>query len=146
MPRATRTLDETRETILSMPFAQAMRLEIESAGNGVGVVSMPLTDVVTFNGTAFAAMAVGALADMAAGAATLMTLPVTEMALTSGIDSAVTASTAGERLSATASLRERDDTTLIFDAVVEVHPHDRESRICGTAVVTMRVARPRPTA
>lgn len=138
-----RTLDQVRETILSMPFAQGMKLEIESGGDGVGVVAMPLSDAVTFNGSAFAAMAVGALADMAAGAATLATLPMDQLALTAAIDSTITASTAGDRMIAVAELRERDETRLVFDSVISVQ-HDRgEPRECGRAVITMRVARPR---
>lgn len=126
-----------------MPFVQAIDLEIESAGDGVAVVSIPLSDVVTYDGAAFAATAIGLVADMAAGAATLRTLPVGEMALTAGIDSKITASTRGDRLSAKAQLRERDDTQLVFDAVVTVSNADGEPKECGAGVVTMRVARPR---
>lgn len=136
-----RTLDQVRETIGSMPFVQAVGLEVEFADEGVGVVSIPLSDVVTYDGTAFAAIAVGLVADVAAGAATLRTLPVDEMALTAGVDSTMTASTRGDRLSARARLRERDETRLIFDAIVEVSSVGREPRECGRGVVTMRVAR-----
>ncbi len=124
-----------------MPFVQAVGLDIESADAGGAVVSIPLSDVVTYDGTAFAATAVGLVADMAAGAATLRTLPVDQMALTAAIDSTMTASTRGDRLSARAQLRERDDTRLIFDAVVEVSSSGGEPRECGRGVVTMRVAR-----
>lgn len=139
----TRTLDQVRETILSMPFAQSMKLDIESAGDGVGTVSMPLSAAVTHDGRAFAAFAIGTVADVAAGAATLLTLPPDEMALTAGIDANITASTVGSRLIARAELRERDDTTLMFDAVVTVTGTDGQQRECGAAVITMRVARPR---
>jgi acyl-coenzyme A thioesterase PaaI-like protein len=97
--------------------------------------------LVTYDGTAFAAIAVGLVADVAAGAATLRTLPVDVMALTAGVDSTMTASTRGDRLSARARLRERDETRLIFDAVVEVSSVGQEPRECGRGVVTMRVAR-----
>ncbi|MEL6893890.1 MAG: DUF4442 domain-containing protein [Actinomycetota bacterium] len=125
-----------------MPFVQAVGLEIESADEGVAVVSIPLSDVVTYDGTAFTAIAVGLVADVAAGAATLRTLPVDEMALTAGVDSTMTASTKGDRLSARAQLRERDDTRLIFDAVVTVSSVGAAPKECGRGVVTMRVARP----
>ena len=85
-------------------------------------------DVVTYDGAAFAAIAVGLVADVAAGAATLRTLPVDAMALTAGVDSTMTASTRGDRLSARARLRERDETRLIFDAVVEVSSVGQEPR------------------
>ncbi len=136
-----RTLDQVRETIGSMPFVQAVGLEVESADGGVAVVSIPLSDVVTYDGTAFAAIAIGLVADVAAGAATLRTLPLDEMALTAAVDSTMTASTMGDRLSARAQLRERDDTRLIFDAVVGVSSAGGEPRECGRGVVTMRVAR-----
>jgi acyl-coenzyme A thioesterase PaaI-like protein len=125
-----------------MPFVQAVGLQIESADDGVAVVSIPLSEVVTYDGAAFAAIAIGLVADVAAGAATLRTLPVDEMALTAAVDSTMTASTKGDRLSARAQLRERDETRLIFDAIVEVSSLRGEPRECGRGVVTMRVARP----
>ncbi len=124
-----------------MPFATTMHLEIESATDGVGVVSMPLSDSVSYDGAAFAAMAVGVVADVAAGAATLSMLPPDQMTLTGRIDTTITASTVGTRLTARAELRERDDTTLIFDAVATVQGPDGKTTNCGTAVITMRVPR-----
>ena len=56
-----RTLDEIRDTIGAMPFVQAMRLEIDTAGEDIGVVSMPLHRDVSFDGRAFAGVAVAAL-------------------------------------------------------------------------------------
>ncbi len=138
-----RTLDEIRETILSMPFARVMQLDIEFAEGGVGIVSMPLTEAVTFDGSAFAGMAIGIVGDVAAGVATLAMTPPDEMALTGTVESSITGSTKGTRLSARAELRERSDTALIYDATVEVRGSGGELRQCGTAVVTMRVARPK---
>lgn len=146
-PELSRTLDEVRATILPMPFATSMQLEIERAGEGTGVVSLPLSDAVSYNDAAFAAVAVGVVADVAAGAAALATIPATAMVLTRAITTEVTGSTAGSRLSARAELRERDDRTLVFDATVVVAPAarpdvDAESRVCGSAVVTLAIVTP----
>lgn len=140
-----RTLNEIRQTILVMPFAITMQLEIEQAGDGIGVVSMPLSDAVSFNETAFAGMAIGIVADVAAGAATLAIMPPGEMALTGAVDTKVTASTIGSRLSARAELRERTHGSLVYDATVTVHGRDGGQRTCGTAVVTMFIPTPTPT-
>jgi len=143
--KALRTIEDIRKTILGMPFAQSMQLSIDQAGDGVGVASMPLSDAVTFDGAAFAALAIGTVADIAAGAATLAMTPPDQMAYTSGIDSTITAKTQGTRLSARASLRERHGQRLIFDAVVWAHQADGDPRQCGEATVTMHITRaPRP--
>jgi len=139
--KALRTIEDIRKTILGMPFAQSMQLSIDQAGDGVGVASMPLSDAVTFDGAAFAALAIGTVADIAAGAATLAMTPPDQMAYTSGIDSTITAKTQGTRLSARASLRERHGQRLIFDALVWTHPSDGDPRQCGEATVTMHITR-----
>ena len=139
--KALRTIEDIRKTILSMPFAQSMQLSIDQAGDGVGVASMPLSDAVSFDGAAFAALAIGTVADIAAGAATLAMTPPDQMAYTSGIDSTITAKTQGTRLSARASLRERHGQRLIFDALVWTHPSDGDPRQCGEATVTMHITR-----
>lgn len=138
-----RTLDEIRDTILVMPFAQAMQIELEFAEDGVGVASMPLNETVAYNGSAFAGLAIGIIGDVAAGAATLAMTPHDQMALTGAVNSVVTASTEGSRLTARAELRERSETALIYDAVVKVHPHAGEPTECGTVVVSIHVPRPR---
>lgn len=136
-------MDEVREFILTMPFAIAQKLEIEHAADGVGIASMPLSDVVAFNDTAFQGMAIGIVADVAAGAATLAMTTADQFPLTGSVDTTITASTEGSRLTARAELRERDDTALVFDAIATVEAADGSHRPCGSAVVTMRIARPR---
>lgn len=132
-----RSLDEVRELILGMPFASAMRLKIESGGEGSGVVSMPLHDAVSFDRRAFAGVAVSTVADVAAGVAALRTIDRTEMPLTIGVDVSITASTRGERLRAQAELLKRDGRVMVFEAVVHVH-RDEVWTPCGAATVRLR--------
>lgn len=139
--QATRTLDQVQQVIRTMSFAQEMGITIDGAEDGVGKASMPLSDIVSYNGSAFAALAVGAVADVAAGAATLIALPPDVMPFTYGIDTKITAPTTGVRLSAVAELSESVDTKLIFDATVSVHSSDGELSVCGSAVITMNVPR-----
>jgi len=122
-----------------MDFARSMQLEIDDVDDGVGNASMPLSPAVTFDGAAFAAFAIGVVADVAAGAATLAVTPSDEMAYTLRIDSQITGSTRGTRLSAIAALRERIGERLVFDATIRAHRPDGTTRQCGTAVVTMQI-------
>ena len=133
-----RTLDEIRDTIGTMPFVQAMRLEIDTAGQDIGVVSMPLHRDVSFDGRAFAGVAVATVADVAAGAATFTMIDRDRMPLTVRVDSSITASTRGERLRAESRLRERSGDELTFASVVQVL-RDGDWAECGTATVILRV-------
>ncbi len=137
-----RTLDEVRETILAMPFAQVMHFEITNCGDDTAAVSMPLSDAATHDGAAFSAPAVAALADAAAAAATLASLPPNQMAATTGIDVQVTASTRGTRLSARAVLHERIGSRLTFVVEVDAHRPDGSLRPCGTGAITIKVLDP----
>lgn len=134
-----RSLDEIRDTIGAMPFVQAMRLEIESVGEDVGVVSMPLHHDVSFDGRAFAGVAVATVADVAAGASTFTMIDGDRMPLTVRVDSSITASTRGDRLRATSRLEDRSGDSLTFTSVVEVQ-RDATWSECGRAVVTLRLA------
>ncbi|MCP5035001.1 MAG: hypothetical protein GY939_24615 [Actinomycetia bacterium] len=134
-----RTLDEIRETILAMPFAAAMQLDIEQAANGVGVVAMPLADSVSFNGRAFAGIAVAAVADVAAGAAAFSVIPREQMAFTGTVETTITASTEGSRVSASAQLRGRDGDEMVLDAAVRVQRTDGTWRECGSATITLHL-------
>jgi len=91
---------------------------------------------------AFAALAVGTVADIAAGAATLAMTPTDQMAYTTAIDSKVTSSTQGTRLSARAQLREQCGPRLVFDAIVHIHRRDGSSQPCGEASITMHITAP----
>ena len=135
----TRTIDEIRATILQMPFAQEAELEIELGTGDQGIASIPLSTAMTYDGSAFAAFAVGLIADVAAGASTLSVTPADQMALTAGIESRITSSTRCERLRATATRRERIGDRLIYDTVVDAVRADGSSRQCGDAVITMQI-------
>lgn len=122
-----------------MPFTSSMHLEIERAERGVGVASIPLSDPVSYNDRAFTGFAVGAVADVAAGAATLATVPADRMVLTVRIDASITGSTVGSRLSARAEIRDVSDAGFVYDAVVSVHRADDKVRVCGTATITLKL-------
>ena len=134
----TRSLDEIRTTIGAMPFVEAMRIEIDAAGGGAGTASMPLHRDVSFDGQAFAGVAVATVADIAAGAAALAVIDREQMPFTVRVDSSMTASTLGDRLRAEATLRERDGARLVFDVVVRIE-RSSDWLDCGTAAVTLRV-------
>lgn len=133
-----RTLDEIRSTIEAMPFAKAMRLEVASIDGGIGVVAMPLHRDVSFDGRAFAGVAVATVADVAAGAALFAVIEHDQMPVTIRVDSSITASTRGDRLWAESQLRDRDGDTFIFDSTVRVE-RSGVDYTCGHAVVTLRV-------
>lgn len=133
---SNRTLDEVRDTILAMPFAKAMQLEIESCGNDAAVISIPLSDATRYSDHAFGAPAVATAADMAAAAASLASLPPNQMAVTTRIDVQVTASTRGARLSSCAVLRDRAGPSLVFDVEVRCRRPDGTTRTCGHGVLT----------
>lgn len=138
-PIPPRTLEQIRGLILTMPFVRTLQLQIVAGNDGTGSVSVPISDASTYDGRAFAAAAIGAACDVAAGVAALSTIPADRMLATTKVDTDVFAPPIGTSLNATAVLGERRADTLTLHASAEVRDNDGNAVQCGKATVTLTV-------
>jgi len=134
---APRSLEQIRAHLTAMPFLDGLGMEIVAAADGAATAVLPLSPRVAWNDTAFAGAFVGLLADNAAGAAALATLPADRAPVTIAVDLTVTGPTAGSRLRAVATLASQHGNTLVFTVVVHVED-DTRSAACGVCLVNLR--------
>jgi uncharacterized protein (TIGR00369 family) len=126
-----------RTAVSSMPIARLLRLEIASLGPGKAEIHLPFAEELSQGSGLFQAGVIGALADIAGGAASGTLLPVGWFLMTVDYTVKIVAPGVGERLIGRAHVVKPGQMLTVARADVFSSTKSGE-RMCATALVSVK--------